>query len=76
MIVAFVDRVLKLLDSIRGKSAVIAAAADWESAFDKIDPLSLSQRLIKVGIRPSIIPILISYLENRKMIVKYRSAMS
>ena len=76
MLVSFVDRVLKLLDSTRARSAVLAAAADWETAFDRIDPLSLSTRLIKIGIRPSIIPTLISYIENRKMIVNYKSAQS
>ena len=42
LIVCYVDRILKLLDSTRQKSAVISAAADWASAFDKIDPTSLS----------------------------------
>ena len=38
LIVCFVDRVLKLLDSPVSKTAVIAAAADWSSAFDRVDP--------------------------------------
>ena len=70
LIVCYVDRILKLLDSTRQKSAVISAAADWASAFDRIDPTSLSLQLIKVGIRESIIPILISYITYRKMIVR------
>ena len=70
------DRILKLLDSKRQKSAVISAAADWASAFDRIDPTSLSLRLIKVGIRESIIPILISYITDRKMIVRYNNGQS
>ena len=75
LIVCYVDRILKLLDSTRQKSAVISAAADWASAFDRIDPTSLSLR-IKVGIRESIIPILISYITNRKMIVRYNYGQS
>ena len=67
---------MKLLDSTRESTAVIAAAADWATAFDRIDPSSLSLRLIRVGIRPSIIPIIISFISNRKMIVKYKSAQS
>ena len=38
LIVCYVDRVLKLLDSRQNKTAVIAAAADFVSAFDKTDP--------------------------------------
>ena len=76
MIVCYVDRILKLLDSTRQTSAVISAAADWVSAFDRIDPTSLSLKLLKMGIRESIIPILISYISDRKMIVKYKGAQS
>ena len=76
MIVCYVDRILKLLDSTRQTSAVISAAADWVSAFDRIDPTSLSLKLLKIGIRASIIPILISYITDRQMIVKYNGAQS
>ena len=38
MIVAFIDRVLKLLDDKTARTAVISASADWKSAFDMIDP--------------------------------------
>ena len=76
LIVSFIDRVLKMLESCRGKTAVIAASVDWASAFDRIDPLSLSKRFIKIGIRPAIIPILISYISDRKMKVKFNNILS
>ena len=76
MVVCYVDRILKLLDSTRQKSAVISSATDWVSAFDRIDPTILSTKLINIGIRESIIPILIAYLTDRKMIVKYNGAQS
>ena len=38
LVVCFVDRVLKLLDSTILKSAVILAACDWSAAFDRLDP--------------------------------------
>ena len=60
LIITFTDRVLKMLDSTRQRSAVLAAAVDWTAAFDRIDPTILSQKIIKIGIRPSLIPILIS----------------
>ena len=70
MIVCYVDRILKLLDSTRQRSAVISAAADWVSTFDRIDQTILSLKLLKIGIRESNTPILISDLTNRKMVVK------
>ena len=76
LIVTYIDRILKLLDSTRQKSAVISAAADWASAFDRIDPTSLAIRLISIGIRESIIPILISYISDRQMIVRFKNGQS
>ena len=76
LIVCYVDRVLKLLDSTTAQSAVIAAAADFVSAFDKTDPTLTAAKFISIGIRPSIIPILISYMTNRKMIVKFKGTLT
>ena len=70
LIVSYVDRVLKLLDSQRGKSAVIAAA------FDRVDPTLAITKFIQMGLRPSLILILISYMTDRKMIVKFRNEQS
>ena len=53
LIVTFVDRVLKRLDSIRNTSAVIASAVDWANAFDRMDPTITTQKLIKIGLRPA-----------------------
>ena len=41
VLVYFVDRVLKLLDSANGKAAVISASCDWASAFDHICPQTM-----------------------------------
>ena len=76
LIITFTDRVLKMLDSTRERAAVIAAAVDWKAAFDRVDPAILIQKFIKIGIRPSIIPILISYLSDRKMKVKFNNKLS
>ena len=76
MIVNFTDTVLKMLDSTRDKVAVLSAALDWTAAFDRVDPTTVTQKFIKIGIRPSLIPILISYLSERKMKVKYDNVLS
>ena len=76
MLVCFIDRILKLLDSHPDKSAVIATSLDWAAAFDRQDPTLAVLKLIKMGVRPSLIPLLISYLSERKMQVKFNGEMS
>ena len=76
LIVCYIDRILKLLDSMPSKTAVIAAAADFMTAFDRTDPTITAAKFIKIGVSPSLVPILISYLSDRKMIVKFRGAQS
>ena len=76
LIVQFVDRILKMLDSVTQRSAVIAAAVDWSAAFDRLDPTITTQKLIKIGVRPTLVSILISYMTNRRMIVKFQGEKS
>ena len=75
LIVLMMDRVLKLLDT-PGKTAVIMAAVDWKGAFDRLDPTVAVTKLINLGVRHSIIPIIIQYLEDRQMTVRYNTAWS
>ena len=42
----------------------------WRCAFDRQDPTITINKFIKLGVRSSLIPILIDYLKNRKMKVK------
>ena len=72
MIVQFVDRSLKMLDSLTERSAVIAAALDWSAAFDRIDSTFTATKLIEIGLRPALVSILISYMTNRRMTVKFK----
>ena len=76
MMVCLVDRILKLLDSTNDSSAVIAALIDWSNAFDRQDPTKAIQKFIKLGVRTSLIPVLISYLQDRKMKVKFNGELS
>ena len=75
MIVALMDRVKYLLDKYPS-SAIIATGIDWSSAFDRVDPTLATLNLIKLGIRSSLIPILIDFITNRKMTVKFNQAES
>ena len=71
MIVCLLDRILKLLDKHPDRSAVVATCLDWAAAFDRQDPTIAVKKFIELGVRPSLIPLLISYLSNRSMKVKF-----
>ena len=76
MIVCLIDRVLKLLDKHHDRSAVIMTCLDWSAAFDRQDPTIAIQKFIQLGVRPALIPLLASYLTNRKMQVKFNGELS
>ena len=76
MIVCLVDRIKGLLDRHSDKSSVIASFLDWMSAFDRQDTTIAIEKFIKLGVRASLIPLLISYLSNRKMQVKFNGETS
>ena len=65
------DRILKRLDKHPERSAVIATSLDWAAAFKRQDPTTAILKFIKLGVRPSLIPLLISYLSHRKMKVRF-----
>ena len=75
MLVCMIDRILQLLDST-DSAAVIAAMVDWAAAFDRQDPTIAIKKFIELGVRPALIPLLISYLSDRKMTVKFNGATS
>ena len=77
-LVKMVDKILTILDSNSNeeKYAVLAMLVDWSKAFDRQDPKLGIQSFIKNGVRASMIPILISFFQNRKMIVKWHGLMS
>ena len=76
MIVCLVNRVLQLLDTHRDQSAVIAVTIDWAAAFDRQDPTLAIKSFIEIGVRPALIPILISYIDDRKMQVRFNGELS
>ena len=75
MLVFLVDRILKLLETV-DSAVVVAALVDWSAAFDRQDPTIGIQRFIQMGVRPSLVPILVSYLSDRKMTVKFNGEVS
>ena len=65
-----------MLDSTTDSTAVIAAMIDWSSAFDRQDPTLAIKKFINLGVRGSLIPLLASYLEDRKTKVKFNGKIS
>ena len=76
LMVKLMDKLLDLLDKNNKCSAVIASLVDWASAFDRQDPQLAIEKFIKMGVRASLIPVLASYLTNRKMKVRYNDKYS
>ena len=76
LMVCFMDRILQLLDKNQDKSAVIATSLDWAAAFDRQDPTIAIIKFIKLCVRPSLIPLLASYLTDRSMKVKFNGESS
>ena len=56
--------------------AVIVQMIDWSQAFDRQSHKLGIESFIKNGVRPSLIPLLISYFQNRKIIVKFHGKYS
>ena len=76
MLVSLVDRILKLLDENPDRSAVIMTCLDWSQAFDRQDPTIAVKKFLQLGVRPSLIPLLCSYLSDRTMRVKFNGEVS
>ena len=77
-LVKMVDRILTILDSNNEKEkyAVIAQLVDWAQAFDRQCQKIGVNSFIKNGVRKSLIPLLVSYFQNRKMRVKWHNKLS
>jgi hypothetical protein len=58
------------------KFAVILSLIDWSQAFDRQSHQLGMQSFIDNGIRPSLIPYLMSYFQDRKMVVKWNGVIS
>ena len=72
------NQILTILDTNNEheKYAVLAQLIDWSKAFDRQDPTLGIKAFIKNGVRPTLIPLLVSYFQQRKMIVKWNGTMS
>jgi hypothetical protein len=77
-LILLVHRILSTLDKQEKRKlfAVIATLVDWKEAFSRQCPKIVIESFIRNGVRPSLIPLLISYYQDRKLIVKWHGERS
>ena len=77
-LIKMINKILKDTDnSKKGEvSAVIATLYDWKEAFPRQCPKLGIEAFIKCGVRPALIPVLINYLQDRTMRVKWHGQIS
>ena len=68
MPVLMIDRIISLLDR-PGIKVVLKASV----AFSRTDPKETINNFFKLGVRPSLVNVLIDFLNNRQMTVKFNS---
>ena len=52
-------------------SAVVLCPYDWKGAFYRLDPTNFTIKCIKMGIRSSVIKVLVDFVKDRKMQFKF-----
>jgi len=75
-LVKLLDKILTSLDSKGNPKAVLATLVDWKQAFPRQCPKLGILSFIENGVRPALIPILINFFRDRKMIVKWKGLRS
>lgn len=67
-LVCMLNRILTALDNRSNGEvkAVIATLVDWKQAFPRQCPKLGIEAFLAVGVRPSLIPMLVNYFQNRK----------
>ena len=63
-------------NSVKKSIAVLLQMVDWSQAFDRQSHKLGVESFVKNGVRPSLIPILISFFQNREMVVKWKGLKS
>ena len=77
-LVKMMNKILKSIDQNSAKQsvAVILQMVDWKQAFDRQSHKLGIQSFINNGVRASMIPILLSFFQDRKMRVKWKGLLS
>ena len=74
-LINMIDKILSDTDA-KGVTAILATFVDWKDAFPNQCPELGIKSFIECGVRPSLIPVLISYFQERSVIVKWNGVKS
>ena len=77
-LIKMIDEILRSVDknSVYEKFATFCTMVDWKQAFDRQCPKLGIESFIRNGVRKALIPLLINYFQNRKMVVKWHGTVS
>ena len=77
-LINMLHRILTALDNNkkREKFAVVANLIDWNNAFPRQCPKLGVESFIRNGVRPALVPVLVSYFQEREMSVKWHGCRS
>ena len=77
-LIKMVHRILEVLDNSSKSEtvAVVANLIDWNNAFPRQCPKLGIESFISNGVRPSLIPVLVNYFQDREMSVKWHGCQS
>ena len=75
-LISIVDFILKQTDNPNKPTAVINLLADWSKAFNKVNHNIIMRILIVLKVPQWLLRLLLSYLQNRKMILRFRNCCS
>ena len=75
-LIKMIDHILTTVDKSESKNAIICHLVDWNQAFDRQCPKLGVKSFIENGVRDSLIPLMISYFQNRRMKVKWNGCNS
>ena len=71
MLVCYMDRIRQLHNGNPNKLDVIATSLDWAAAYDWQNPTIAVEKFVKMGVRPTLVPLLANYLSGRKKAVRF-----
>ena len=75
-LISIINFILKHTDKNEPPKAVVNLLADWSKAFNNVNHNIVMRILIFLGVPQWILRLILSYLKNRKMIVRFRGCES
>ena len=75
-LISIVDFILKQTDNPNKPTAVINLLADWSKAFNKVNHNIIMRILLALKVPQWLLRLILSYLQNRKMILRFRKCCS